>query len=62
VRRVIALFLFAVAGLPSVVRAQQLLPPSAGGSVSELGLPAIYKPYLGFANGLSRVQGDHLTT
>jgi len=55
-----ALFVFSLTG--SLARAQALLPPSGGGYVISLGLPKIYKPYLGFANGLSRDQGDHLST
>jgi len=54
------LFLLSLTG--PLARAQAFLPPSSGGYVISLGLPKIYKPYVGFANGLSRDQGDHLST
>ena len=43
-------------------RAQDTLPPAQGGYVHSLGLPEIYKPYIGFGIGLSRLPDDHLTS
>jgi hypothetical protein len=41
---------------------QDTLPPSQGGYVHSLGLPGIYKAYLGVGFGLSHDRGDHLAT
>lgn len=40
--------------------AQDTLPPSQGGYVHSLGLPPLYRPYLGFGLGAARDAGDHL--
>ena len=44
----------------SPMRGQDTLPPTQGGYVHSLGLPAIYKPFLGIGLGLSRDGADHL--
>jgi phosphatidylserine/phosphatidylglycerophosphate/cardiolipin synthase-like enzyme len=56
-----SLFALLVAFNPAGV-AQDTLPPSQGGYVHSLGLPERYKPYFGFALGLSRDDGDHLAS
>ncbi|MGE5290348.1 MAG: hypothetical protein ACM3ML_24810 [Micromonosporaceae bacterium] len=48
--------------LASTGRAQDTLPPSQGGYVHSLGLPEIYKPYVGVGIGLARGDGHHLTS
>lgn len=42
------------------VEAQDTLPPIQGGYIHSLGLPEIFKPYLGVAVGLSGEGGTHL--
>ena len=42
------------------VRGQDTLPPTQGGYVHSLGLPAIYKPFFGIGLGLSHNRTDHL--
>ena len=41
-------------------RGQDTLPPTQGGYVHSLGLPAIYKPFFGVGLGLSHNRRDHL--
>jgi phosphatidylserine/phosphatidylglycerophosphate/cardiolipin synthase-like enzyme len=43
-------------------RAQDTLPPTQGGYVHSLGLPEIYKPYVGVGIGLSNSDGHHLAS
>lgn len=44
------------------VTAQDTLPPTLGGYVHSLGLPEIYKPYMGVAVGFTGEDGTHLTS
>src|SRR5512135_2871126 len=46
----------------STGQAQDTLPPSQGGYVHSLGLPEIYKPYVGVGIGLSNGAGHHLAS
>jgi phosphatidylserine/phosphatidylglycerophosphate/cardiolipin synthase-like enzyme len=57
-RWVVALLLV----LPAASRAQDTLPPSQGGYVHSLGLPEIYKSYVGVGIGLSHTRGYHLAS
>ncbi|HSD31865.1 MAG TPA: hypothetical protein VLB49_08145 [Gemmatimonadales bacterium] len=44
----------------NALRGQDTLPPTQGGYVHSLGLPAIHKPFLGIGLGLSRNHTSHL--
>jgi phosphatidylserine/phosphatidylglycerophosphate/cardiolipin synthase-like enzyme len=55
----LAVLLLAVA---TTGQAQDTLPPSQGGYVHSLGLPEIYKPYVGVGIGLARGDGNHLAS
>ena len=43
-------------------RAQDTLRPAQGGYVHSLGLPEIYKPYVGVGIGLARGTDNHLAS
>lgn len=60
-RRLILLCCLAC-GTAFQVSAQDTLPPTQGGYVHSLGLPEIYKPYVGVAIGFNREDGTHLTS
>lgn len=61
-RRFVTAVSFCLAAVSPPARAQDTLPPAQGGFVHSLGLPEIYKPYLGVGIGLSRQQENHLAS